>query len=297
MLKKVKSAFISKIIFNSLNYKRKLEFFKYNKRLQKQTDLSLINYQYYTGKYIIYETPTKGKEYNGYNDELIYEGEYLNGKKNGKGKEYGRYGEIIFKGYYLNGKRNGPGKEYDSEQFIFEGNYLNGERNGKGKEYKNGELKFEGEYLNGKRNGKGKEYKKGYLIFKGNYLNGEKHGIFKSYYDGKKFTYEEYIHGKKIEERGKFYEENASLIFKGEYLNGEKWKGEGFYNKENIRYVLLDKKVKEYKKFDTEKIYYNFYENNYYDNDNNYHLIFEGEYLNGVRWKGKGEEYDGDKLL
>ena len=37
-----------------------------------------------SGKYIIYESEKKGKEYNGYTDDLIFEGEYLNGKRNGK---------------------------------------------------------------------------------------------------------------------------------------------------------------------------------------------------------------------
>ena len=45
--------------------------------------------------------------------KLIFEGEYLNGERIGKGKEYGCYGELIFEGEYLNGKRNGKGKEYD----------------------------------------------------------------------------------------------------------------------------------------------------------------------------------------
>ena len=56
----------------------------------------------------------------------------------------------MFEGEYLNGERNGKGKEY--HQFYntlkFEGEYLNGERNGYGKEYhKKGKLMFEGEYM------------------------------------------------------------------------------------------------------------------------------------------------------
>ena len=59
---------------------------------------------------------------------------------------------MIFEGEYLNRKRNGKGKEYKYGKLEYEGEYLNGERNGKGKEYyKNGQLEFEGEYLNGKR--------------------------------------------------------------------------------------------------------------------------------------------------
>ena len=44
------------------------------------------------------------KEY-GYFGRLKFEGEYLNGKKNGKGKEYDYNGNLKFKGKYLNGKR------------------------------------------------------------------------------------------------------------------------------------------------------------------------------------------------
>ena len=54
----------------------------------------------------------------------------------------------------MNGKRNGKGKEYHYliSNLIFDGEYLNGQRNGKGKEYDfDGKLIFEGEYLNGKR--------------------------------------------------------------------------------------------------------------------------------------------------
>ena len=64
--------------------------------------IKLINYKFYTGKYIIYETNIKGKEYDGYTDVLLFEGEYLNGEKNGKGKEYYHDGKLFFEGEYLN---------------------------------------------------------------------------------------------------------------------------------------------------------------------------------------------------
>ena len=52
----------------------------------------------------------------------------------------------------INGKRNGKGKEYENCTLKFEGEYLNGYKCGKGKEYdNNGYLIFEGEYLNGKK--------------------------------------------------------------------------------------------------------------------------------------------------
>ena len=101
---------------------------------------------------------------------------HLNCLKDGKRKEYDLYGNLIYEGEFLKGKRNGKGKEYDARynsKVIFEGEYLNGERNGKGKEYECFDnLVFEGEYLNGKKNGKGKEYCKDKIRFEGEYYNG-----------------------------------------------------------------------------------------------------------------------------
>ena len=53
--------------------------------------------------------------------------------RNGKGKLYYE-GNLIFEGDYLNGKRNGKGKEFFLNGILkYEGEYLNGERNGKRK--------------------------------------------------------------------------------------------------------------------------------------------------------------------
>ena len=69
---------------------------------------------------------------NEYNDNgtLIFEGEYLNGIKNGKGKQYDGFGNLLFEGEYLEGKRwNGKGKDdgiFSHKNEIIE--YLNGEK-------------------------------------------------------------------------------------------------------------------------------------------------------------------------
>ena len=44
------------------------------------------------------------KEYN-YNGQLKFEGEYINGERNGKGKEYNYDGKLIFEGEYKNVKK------------------------------------------------------------------------------------------------------------------------------------------------------------------------------------------------
>ena len=43
-------------------------------------------------------------------------------------KEYNEYGKLEFEGEYLNEKRNGKGKEYVEGKLKFEGEYLNGYR-------------------------------------------------------------------------------------------------------------------------------------------------------------------------
>jgi len=166
MLDNIKSTYFKKIIFSLLDEKAKLKILRYNKNLQKQLNIEFINYFIFTKKYSIKETNGFSKTYiynpyyeDNYDDTLIFEGEYLNGKKNGKCKEY-EYGSIKFEGEYLNGKINGKGKEYTYEGSLsFEGEYMNGERNGKGKEFYNDKIIFESEYLNGEKFvGKGIDY-------------------------------------------------------------------------------------------------------------------------------------------
>ena len=77
----------------------------------------------------------------------------MNGERNGKGKEYDKYGNMIFDGEYLNGKRKGRGKEYCNNKVIFEGEYLNGKRwNGKETGYyrRSDKKFFEIDYIKGK---------------------------------------------------------------------------------------------------------------------------------------------------
>ena len=135
MFKKIKSLVITKKIFSFLDEGYKLKFVKYNKNLQRNINISLINYKLFKGSYIIYERNGIAKEYTGYDDTLLFVGVYSKGQKNGKSKEYKNDGKLLFEGEYIKGKRYGKGKEYD----------------------KNGKLKYEGEYSNGERNGKGKE--------------------------------------------------------------------------------------------------------------------------------------------
>ena len=272
-------------------------------------------------KNVIYELKDgKGFGHENNNDKYFI-GEYLNGEKNGKGKEYYKY-YLIYEGEYLNGKRHGKGREYAKNYLIFEGEYYNGKRwNGKTNvenssikyELKNGNgysLQFifswnfwdegnwlEGEYVNGELNGKAKQYDEdGTLVFEGEYLNGKKNGKFKEYYLGNIIFEGNYLYDQRIE--GKKYFNNGKIKFEGEYLFDEEWNGKGYDEDGNIKYEL-----KNGINIMNEKILNNYNNKEYnieYCNDEKKEIrqeydygvvIFEGEYLNGDR-NGKGKEYN-----
>ena len=211
---------------------------------------------------------------------MIYEGEYLNGLKNGKGKEYnGNHGKLEFDGEYLNGRKwEGKITKYDKyKNLIFDGYYKNGELNGKVKEYKyvNGNTccLFDGEYLKGKKwNSKKIRIDTNYEY---EYISGKE--IRNGYYNGK-LIYESEFYNNKKHGKGKEYYNNGKLRYKGEYRNGRKYEGK-FYTINGEEEYSIEKgngKIKEY-------------------NENNT-LIFEGEYLNGEK-NGKAKEYNENNTL
>ena len=130
------SNYILKFIFRQLSKARYLEIIKDNKKIQKRVGVNIKYYKKESQRLKIIEKNGNGKEYRLGTDVLLFEGQYLNGKKSGKGIEYYENGEIKFEGKYLNGKKI-KGKGYDSEgnkNFILKGN-------GKGKEiYNNGSI-------------------------------------------------------------------------------------------------------------------------------------------------------------
>jgi len=200
------------------------------------------------------------------NPRIIYEGEYLNGTRNGKGRDYDINSKLTFEGEYLNGKRwNGKITVYSdpAKKLLFEGELLNGKKNGKGKEYfpfrSYNRIRFESEYLNGLRHGKGKQYDlNGNIVFDGEYFEGKQWKGKEKQYDKKgNLSYElEYLNGKIWNGKGKEYLQINNLsklildvIFEGQFLNGERWNGKGKeYNKDGkllfeVEYVNGKKKI------------------------------------------------------
>ena len=164
------------------------------------------------GKEIIsYKRCDMGKEI------TIYEGEFNEGKKNGKGKEY-----------YEDYNTIGYDDELNRKILIFEGVYKVGER-WKGKEYDEfeGKLIFEGEFKNGKRwKGKGKELRVwNKLVFEGVYKDGGRWKGKEYDYEGRLIFEGVYKAGKRW--KGKEYDYEGKLIFQGEYEYDCRWNGKG----------------------------------------------------------------------
>ena len=55
MLCLINSYYITKIVFSYANEGQKLKIVKYTKNLQKDLDITILNYKLFKGKYIIYE--------------------------------------------------------------------------------------------------------------------------------------------------------------------------------------------------------------------------------------------------
>ena len=94
----------------------------------------------------------RGKQFDG-NDGLLYDGEWRNGVRNGKGVEYAN-GKKVYDGEWRNGVRNGHGKQFDAyERLLYDGGWSNGMRSGEGTEYADSAA-WTGVWKNGKKDGK-----------------------------------------------------------------------------------------------------------------------------------------------
>ena len=130
MIDNIKNPEFTQKFLGFVNPHKKAEILRYNKNI-KTTANKII-----------------GKECDS-DGNVKFEGECLDGKRNGKGREFYKSGSLMFDGEYLNGKR-WNGKAY-SRKGILAGELKNGNGFMKEYDYESGELIFDGEYLNGER--------------------------------------------------------------------------------------------------------------------------------------------------
>ena len=106
---------------------------------------------------------------------LSFDGEWENNKPHGKGKEIRANGDV-YEGDFIQGKRHGKGK-YTTPGYSYEGEWINNQRHGKGKSIinSNGET-YDGNFVRDKRHGQGKTTYTDGSVYEGYYQNDKKHG-------------------------------------------------------------------------------------------------------------------------
>ena len=209
--------------------------------------------------------------------EIIFEGEYRNGMKCGKGKDYitGYEGEYLYDMYYGRGYKNGK------KTGIWEGcNYKNGLKNGEAKE--NSWTYY---YVNGLKHGKGKKDNK----IK-NYIFGEETNIFNLriennciYFNNIKEYEGDLVKGVKEGNGIEFYKNNNKR-YEGSFKNGKhNGFGKEYYENGKILYIgtFLDDM-------------YDGKNGIEYDEDGN--ILYEGEFKNG-KYHGNGKLYRNGKII
>ena len=267
-----------------------------------------------------------------YDDEdYIFEGEYLNGQRNGYGRDYTLFKNslFIYEGEYLNGKRHGKGKEYinidiptsisGSPKLIFEGEYIYGKRwNGTGydgdknfsyelkngighvKEYYYYNVIFEGEYINGEKNGKGIQFIFNNNSafpdekFEGNYSNGKKHSIGKEYDEENNLIFQGY-YLYNYKSKGTEYYNDGKVKYVGEYLFNQKWNGKIYDKNGTVIYEIINGtgSIKDYYS-DGELKYQGIFSNeqgNIIKYGSYGQIIYEGRFKNGEK-NGEGKEFN-----
>ena len=135
----------------------------------------------YMGEFVDGKFDGKG-EYLYRNSKKFFIGEYKNGLRNGKGIIYYPDGRINVENNYVNDQKEGEGRYICEDGSIYNGFWKNGLFTGRGKEfYSNGDLRYEGEYVDGRREGKGKYIWRDGDHYEGYQKNDLRHGKGKQY--------------------------------------------------------------------------------------------------------------------
>ena len=150
----------------------------------------------------------------------IYDGEFVNGLKEGKGNYMYSNGDLYI-GLFSNGEKDGFGIYYYNNGDTYEGIFSHNEKNGKGKYYYSNGEKYIGTFKNNLLDGKGEYY----------YSNGDKY--FGEYKEDKKDGFGIYYYKNKWRYEGQFKKGKKNgngVIIKpnGEYYNV-------IYNKDKIQ--------------------------------------------------------------
>jgi hypothetical protein len=112
-------------------------------------------------------------------DQIIYEGDFVDEEWNGKGKLIYDDGGV-YEGDFVDGLRNGRGILTQADGGVYEGDFINGAIIGKGKyTYPDGGGVYEGDFVHAELTGKGKRTYSDGCIFEGDFVDGVRAGYGK----------------------------------------------------------------------------------------------------------------------
>jgi len=149
--------------------------------------------------------------------EKVYEGEIVDGKSHGKGKE--TLSGSTYEGDFVNGVRNGKGKLTIQGLSVYEGDFVNGKPQGKGKRtlLEDGTV-YEGDFVDDKWHGKGKLTYTNGCVYEGDFIDGKFQGKGKfTWADGR--VYEGDWAGGKRTGKGKMKNADGS-VYEGNFIDG-----------------------------------------------------------------------------
>ena len=119
--------------------------------------------------------------------ESGYQGEMVNGKKEGKGTYLFKNGDK-YEGYWKNNKMEGKGVYQSNDGAKYDGDWVGGKKEGQGIYYYSNGARYEGSWVQNKMEGKGIFYYKNGDKYDGEWKNSKKEGYGIYYYsDGSKY--------------------------------------------------------------------------------------------------------------
>ena len=152
---------------------------------------------------------------------VIYEGEAVNGKPDGKGKLIYPDGGDVYEGEFHNGQIQGKGKRYFKNGDVYHGQFVDGKIKGVGQmNYKNGNV-YIGAFKDDKENGLGNQRTASKNLYIGNFVDGKLQGdgTFVAENFVRKY-YGNFVDGK-ITGKGKTHYNNQHW-YEGEHLDGNR---------------------------------------------------------------------------
>jgi len=163
----------------------------------------------------------KGILYNK-NDNMIYDGEILNGKDEGNVKHIYKNGDYYI-GQWLNGNRHGKGILYDkNNNIIYDGEFVDDKFEGNGKLIYDDGGYYIGQWLNNKKYGKGIIYDKdNNIIYDGDFVDDKFEGNGKYIYEDGDYYIGQWLNDKE-HGRGIEFDENDNIIYEGEFVDGKR---------------------------------------------------------------------------